>query len=95
MYQDSSPEAQNDEWEAGRKSRNAGYILIAAKGGDTTTLSPKGLSNLRTFGAKAPSNLRTFPPEPSGHRPVKLQNPLQKGRGKPCPFCSLKAVMVE
>ena len=24
------------------KSRNAGYILIAAKGGDTTTLSPKG-----------------------------------------------------
>jgi hypothetical protein len=63
--------------------------------GDTTTLSPKGLSNLRTFGAKAPSNLRTFPPEPSGHRPVKLQNPLQKGRGKPCPFCSLKAVMVE
>ena len=26
---------------AGRESRNADYILIAAKGGDTTTLGPK------------------------------------------------------
>ena len=35
------------------KSRNADYIIIAAKGGDTTTLSPLGLS----------------PPERSEHNP--------------------------
>ena len=48
--------------------------------------------NLR---GESPVKLKNLSPEPSGHRPVKLQNPLQKGRGKPCPFCSLKAVMVE
>ena len=45
---------------AGRQSRNADFILIAAKGGDTTTLSPKGCQTL----------------EPSGQRPVNLENPL-------------------
>ena len=43
---------------AGRQSRNADFILIAAKGGDTTTFSPKGCQTL----------------EPSGQRPVNLKN---------------------
>ena len=45
-------------WRYKSKSRNADFILIAAKGGDTTTLSPKGCQTL----------------EPSGQRPVNLKN---------------------
>ena len=32
-----------------RRGREAAYILIAAKGGDTTTLGPKGPINLKNL----------------------------------------------
>ena len=35
-------------WRYKSKSRNADFILIAAKGGDTTTLSPKGCQTLES-----------------------------------------------
>ena len=43
-----------------------GYILIDAKGVDTTTLSGKAAVKPKNPWAAGPSNLRTFSPRPSG-----------------------------
>ena len=42
------------------KSRSADYILIAAKGGDTTTLSPKGCQTSEPSGRQAGQTLESF-----------------------------------
>ena len=48
---------------AGRQSRNAVYILIAAKGGDTTTLSGAAAVKLKNLRGKSPVKLQNlFPP---------------------------------
>ncbi len=45
-------------WKHKSKSRNADYILIAATGGDTTTLSPKGCQTLEPYEPFEPSRRR-------------------------------------
>ena len=56
----------------GRKSRNADYKLRRQPPPQPS--QPQAVSNLRTFGAKAPSILRTFPQGPSGPGPVNLKS---------------------
>jgi hypothetical protein len=58
-------------WRHKRKFRNADFIIIAAKGGDTTTLSGhRPLSNLRTLRPGGQVNLKNLLP----------LNPLNPGR---------------
>ena len=68
-------------WRHKSKSCNADYILIAAKGGDTTTLSPKGcrplLHNPPPAGGHNP---RARPRQPSHRRRVQGRSRIRGSR---------------